>query len=42
MDIITAAQNAKQISPAMAQLSGELKNAALREIAARRLRLTPK
>ncbi len=33
MDIITAAQNAKQISPAMAQLSGELKNAALREIA---------
>ena len=33
MDIITAAQNAKLLSPAMAQLSGEQKNAALKEIA---------
>ena len=32
MDIITAAQNAKQLAPAMAQLSGKLKNAALMEI----------
>lgn len=32
MDIITAAQNAKLLSPAMAQLSGEQKNAALKEI----------